>query len=82
MICLTCTGISISVETLGEDKDKFLVQVVSNASKEGAKTGSKLVSIIDCNLHTLEENRTELVDLKLSDNIKALVLIKTYRLLF
>lgn len=53
------TGISISVETLGEDKDKFLVQVVSHATKEGAKIGSKLVSILDCNLHTLEENRTE-----------------------
>ncbi|XP_045768199.1 uncharacterized protein LOC123869362 isoform X1 [Maniola jurtina] len=57
--CSAVGGISISVETLGEDKDKFLVQVVSHASKEGAKTGSKLVSILDCNLHTLEENKTE-----------------------
>ncbi|CAH2108388.1 unnamed protein product [Euphydryas editha] len=57
--CSAVGGISISVETLGEDKDKFLVQVVSHASKEGAKIGSKLVSILDCNLHILEENRTE-----------------------
>ncbi|XP_075974451.1 uncharacterized protein LOC142975481 [Anticarsia gemmatalis] len=57
--CSAVGGISISVETLGEDKDKFLVQVVSYSSKEGAKTGSKLVSILDCNLHTMEENRTE-----------------------
>ncbi|XP_059046397.1 uncharacterized protein LOC131841987 [Achroia grisella] len=57
--CSAVGGISISVEVLGEDKDKFLVQVVSHSSKEGAKTGSKLVSILDCNLHTMEENRTE-----------------------
>ncbi|XP_026752248.2 uncharacterized protein LOC113512545 [Galleria mellonella] len=57
--CSAVGGISISVEVLGEDKDKFLVQVVSHSSKEGAKTGSKLVSIVDCNLHTMEENRTE-----------------------
>ncbi|KAM3964197.1 uncharacterized protein ACR2FA_001679 [Aphomia sociella] len=57
--CSAVGGISISVEVLGEDKDKFLVQTVSHSSKEGAKTGSKLVSIIDCNLHTMEENRTE-----------------------
>lgn len=47
------------METLGEDKDKFLVQVVSHSSKEGAKTGSKLVGILDCQLHTMEENRIE-----------------------
>lgn len=52
-------GMTINVETLGEDQGKFLVQVVSHSSKEGAKTGSKLVSIIDRKLHTLEENRTE-----------------------
>ncbi|RVE46810.1 hypothetical protein evm_008518 [Chilo suppressalis] len=57
-------GISISVETLGEDKDKFLVQVVSHASKEGAKTGSKIVSILDSQLHTMEENRTEYITKK------------------
>ncbi|KAJ0175479.1 hypothetical protein K1T71_008638 [Dendrolimus kikuchii] len=57
--CSVVGGISISVETLGEDKDKFLVQIVSHSSKEGAKSGSKLVSILDCNLHTMEENRTE-----------------------
>ncbi|KAI5635562.1 hypothetical protein NE865_11736 [Phthorimaea operculella] len=57
--CSSVGGITISVETLGELKDKFLVQVVSHASKEGARTGSKLVSIIDTNLHTLEENRIE-----------------------
>ncbi|XP_028177359.1 uncharacterized protein LOC114365091 [Ostrinia furnacalis] len=57
--CSALGGISICVETLGEDKDKFLVQVVSHSSKEGAKTGSKLVSILDCQLHTMEENRTE-----------------------
>lgn len=50
---------SINVECLGEDKDKFLVQVVSHSSKEGAKAGTKLVSILDLNLHTMEENRTE-----------------------
>ncbi|CAK1600924.1 unnamed protein product [Parnassius mnemosyne] len=54
-------GLTINVETLGEDKDKFLVQVVSHSSKEGAKTGTKIVSIIDCNLHTLEENRSEYI---------------------
>lgn len=53
------TGISISVETLGEDRGKFLVHVISHSSKEGAKTGSKLVSILDMNLHTMEENRVE-----------------------
>lgn len=52
-------GVSISVETLGEDRGKFLVHVVSNSSQEGAKTGSKLVSILDINLHTLEESRVE-----------------------
>lgn len=52
---------SISVETLGEDEDKFLVQVVSHSSKDGAKAGSKLVSILDCNLHTIEESRSEYV---------------------
>ncbi|XP_041988404.1 uncharacterized protein LOC121739877 [Aricia agestis] len=57
--CSAVGGISISVEVLGEEKDKFLVQVVSNSSKEGAKCGSKLISIMDCKLHTLEENRTE-----------------------
>ncbi|XP_026500895.2 uncharacterized protein LOC113404246 [Vanessa tameamea] len=57
--CSAVGGISFSVETLGEDKDKFLVQVVSHASKQGAKIGSKLVSILDCNLHILEENRAE-----------------------
>ncbi|KAJ8721427.1 hypothetical protein PYW07_002202 [Mythimna separata] len=57
--CSTVGGISICVESLGEDKDKLLVQVVSYSSKEGAKTGSKLVSILDCNLHTMEENRVE-----------------------
>ncbi|KAJ2950082.1 hypothetical protein O0L34_g11422 [Tuta absoluta] len=57
--CSSVGGITISVEPLGERQDKFLVQVVSHASKEGARTGSKLVSIIDTNLHTLEENRTE-----------------------
>ncbi|CAG9785627.1 unnamed protein product [Diatraea saccharalis] len=62
--CSSVGGISISVETLGEDKDKFLVQVVSHASKEGAKTGSKLVSILDCHLHTMEENRTEYITKK------------------
>ncbi|KAI8422608.1 hypothetical protein MSG28_006392 [Choristoneura fumiferana] len=53
------TWMSINVECLGEDKDKFLVQVVSHSSKEGAKAGTKLVSILDMNLHTMEENRTE-----------------------
>ncbi|XP_072938933.1 uncharacterized protein [Epargyreus clarus] len=62
--CSPVGGISISVETLGEDKDKFLVQVVSHSSKEGAKTGSKLVSILDSHLHTLEENRTEHISKK------------------
>ncbi|XP_021182355.2 uncharacterized protein LOC110370751 [Helicoverpa armigera] len=57
--CSAVGGISICVETLGEDKDKLLVQIVSYSSKEGAKTGSKLVSILDCNLHTMEENRLE-----------------------
>ncbi|XP_039751403.1 uncharacterized protein LOC120627467 isoform X2 [Pararge aegeria] len=57
--CSGVGGISISVQSLGEDKGKFLVQVVSHASKEGAKTGTKLVSILDCNLHTLEENKNE-----------------------
>ncbi|KAF9808761.1 hypothetical protein SFRURICE_016278 [Spodoptera frugiperda] len=57
--CSSVGGISICVETLGEDKDKLLVQMVSYSSKEGAKTGSKLVSILDCNLHTMEENRVE-----------------------
>ncbi|KAJ8730716.1 hypothetical protein PYW08_002129 [Mythimna loreyi] len=57
--CSAVGGISICVESLGEDKDKLLVQVVSYSSKEGAKTGSKLVSILDCNLHTMEENRVE-----------------------
>ncbi|XP_049868177.1 uncharacterized protein LOC126368313 [Pectinophora gossypiella] len=57
--CSSVGGITISVESLGEERDKFLVQVVSHSSKEGAKTGSKLVSIIDLNLHTLEENRIE-----------------------
>ncbi|XP_023935909.2 uncharacterized protein LOC112044322 [Bicyclus anynana] len=57
--CSAVGGVSISVQTLGEDKGKFLVQVVSHSSKEGAKTGCKLVSILDCNLHTLEENKTE-----------------------
>lgn len=59
MLNFVLTGISICVEVLGEEKDKFLVQVVSHSSKEGAKTGSKLVGILDSNLHTLEENRTE-----------------------
>lgn len=54
-------GLSISIETLGEDKDKFLVQVVGHFSKQGAKTGTKLVSILDSNLHTMEENRIESV---------------------
>ncbi|CAH0406915.1 unnamed protein product [Chilo suppressalis] len=62
--CSSVGGISISVETLGEDKDKFLVQVVSHASKEGAKTGSKIVSILDSQLHTMEENRTEYITKK------------------
>ncbi|VVC89830.1 unnamed protein product [Leptidea sinapis] len=57
--CSTVGGISFSVEMLGEDGNKFLVQVVSHSSKEGAKSSSKLVSILDCNLHTLEENRSE-----------------------
>ncbi|OWR50670.1 hypothetical protein KGM_205815 [Danaus plexippus plexippus] len=57
--CSAVGGISISVEALGEDKDKFLVQIVSHSGKEGAKTGSKLVGILDCSLHTLEENRCE-----------------------
>ncbi|KOB72062.1 Uncharacterized protein OBRU01_07472 [Operophtera brumata] len=57
--CSAVGGISICVEVLGEDRDKFLVQVVSSSSKEGAKTGSKLVGILDSNLHTLEENRTD-----------------------
>ncbi|KAF9414386.1 hypothetical protein HW555_007700 [Spodoptera exigua] len=57
--CSAVGGISICVESLGEDKDKLLVQMVSHSSKEGAKTGSKLVSILDCNLHTMEENRVE-----------------------
>ncbi|XP_028037770.1 uncharacterized protein LOC114248666 [Bombyx mandarina] len=57
--CSSVGGVSICVETLGEDKGKFLVQTVSHSSKEGAKCGSKLVSILDCNLHTMEENRTE-----------------------
>lgn len=52
-------GISVSIETLGEAKDKFLVQVVSHSSKEGAKTGTRMISIVDMNLHTLEENRSE-----------------------
>lgn len=59
--CSVVGGISISVETLGEDKNTFLVQVVSNATKEGSKTGTKLVSMVDCNMHTLEENRIESV---------------------
>ncbi|XP_053612798.1 uncharacterized protein LOC128676626 [Plodia interpunctella] len=59
--CSAVGGISISVECIGEDKGKFLVQVISHSSKEGAKTGSKLVSIVDCNLHTMEENRTEYI---------------------
>ncbi|XP_013187085.1 uncharacterized protein LOC106132271 [Amyelois transitella] len=59
--CSAVGGISICVECLGEDRGKFLVQVVSHSSKEGAKTGSKLVSIVDCNLHTMEENRTEYI---------------------
>ncbi|XP_011565204.3 uncharacterized protein LOC105394985 isoform X1 [Plutella xylostella] len=57
--CSTVGGMTISVQHLGEDKDKFLVEVVSNMSKEGAKTGSKLISIVDSNLHTMEESRTE-----------------------
>ncbi|KAG6445385.1 uncharacterized protein LOC115440463 isoform X2 [Manduca sexta] len=57
--CSSVGGISICVETLGEDKDRFLVQVVSHSSKEGAKSGSKLVSILDTNLHTMEESRIE-----------------------
>ncbi|XP_014363690.2 uncharacterized protein LOC106715019 [Papilio machaon] len=59
--CSAVGGITINVETLGEDKGKFLVQVVSHSSKEAAKTGSKIVSIVDCKLHTLEENRTEYI---------------------
>ncbi|CAG4982078.1 unnamed protein product [Parnassius apollo] len=59
--CSAVGGLTINVETLGEDKDKFLVQVVSHSSKDGAKTGTKIVSILDCNLHTLEENRSEYI---------------------
>ncbi|KAL4716404.1 hypothetical protein ACJJTC_006766 [Scirpophaga incertulas] len=66
--CSAVGGITISVETLGEEKDKFLVQVVSHSSKDGAKTGSKLVSILDCQLHTMEENRTEYITK--NDNFK------------
>ncbi|XP_047507524.1 uncharacterized protein LOC125051328 [Pieris napi] len=62
--CSAVGGISISVETLGEDEAKFLVQVVSHSSKDGAKTGSKLVSILDCNLHTMEESRSEQITKK------------------
>ncbi|GBP61908.1 Ciliogenesis-associated TTC17-interacting protein [Eumeta japonica] len=54
-------GITISIETLGETKDQFLVQVISHSSKEGDKTGTKLISIVDCNLHTMEENRVEYI---------------------
>ncbi|XP_068632891.1 uncharacterized protein [Battus philenor] len=62
--CSAVGGITINVETLGEDKGKFLVQVVSHSSKEAAKTGSKIVSIVDCKLHTLEENRSEYIEKK------------------
>ncbi|XP_063619411.1 uncharacterized protein LOC134792128 [Cydia splendana] len=66
--CSTLGGMSIGVECLGESKDKFLVQVTSHFSKEGAKAGTKLVGILDCNLHTMEENRTEHIQKK--DTIK------------
>ncbi|XP_038214861.1 uncharacterized protein LOC119834543 [Zerene cesonia] len=62
--CSAVGGISISVETLGEDEDKFLVQVVSHSSKNGAKAGAKLVSILDRNLHTMEESRNEQITKK------------------
>lgn len=50
---------TISVETIGVSHDKFLVHMTSQYTADGYDTGTELLSKVDLNLHTMEENKAQ-----------------------